>query len=108
MNSQKQKRSRTYARNRAFSRKGNEKIYESDIAFFLKLTIIVLLGTVWLKFNQPFNLANIVLTALPIGTILGLFVVSKFERFQADRKIWYSVLLVITIISYFEDAGFVI
>jgi hypothetical protein len=52
MASQKNKE-RTYARNRKFSRKGNEKIYERDSTYLLKLVVVILLGTFWLKFSQP-------------------------------------------------------
>ena len=77
---QKQKRPRTYARNRAavISRSGNEKIFESDGTYLLKLVAFVLLGTLWLKFSQPIV------------------------------WIWYAILIVVTIICYFVPAGIVI
>jgi len=34
-----------------------------------------------------------------------LFIVSKFEKFQYDRKIWYAILILVTIVSYFLPAG---
>lgn len=99
---------RTYARNRAVSRKGRENIYESDSTFLLKLVLVLLLGTFWLKFSQPLTVGDFVLSGIPLGLIVGVLIVGKFEHFQFDRKIWYVVLLVTTLISYFVPAGIVI
>jgi len=106
----KQKRPRTYARNRAasISRRGYEKVFESDGTYFLKLVVCVLLGTFWLKFAQPIAWGGLVFNAIPIGLMVGLLLVHRFEKFQSDRKIWYAILVVITIISYFAPAGIVI
>jgi hypothetical protein len=106
----KQKRPRTYARNRASSvtRAGREKIFESDGTYFLKLVVFVLLGTLWLKFAQPVTWLGLPMGGIPIGLLVGLLLVSKFEKYQADRKIWYAILLVVTIICYFVPAGIVI
>ena len=107
MASQKNKE-RTYARNRKLSRKGNEKIYERDSTYLLKLVVVILLGTFWLKFSQPLHFFGLALNAVPIGLILGLFLVSRLEHFQFNRKIWYALLFVVTIVSYFLPAGIVI
>lgn len=107
---QKQKRPRTYARNRAasISRRRYEKIYETDSTYFLKLVICVLLGTLWLKFAQPVSWLGLPVNGIPAGTLIGLVLVNRFEKFQADRKIWYAILLVVSIICYFVPAGIVI
>lgn len=107
---QKQKRPRTYARNRnaSISRRGYEKVYESDSTYFLKLVVFVLLGTFWLKFAQPIVWLGIPLGGIPIGMLIGVLMVRRFERYQNDRKIWYAILLVVTIISHFVPAGVVI
>jgi len=100
---------RTYARNRRlYSRKGYEKLFETDSEFFLKLIICVLLATFWLKFGQPFTLGAVRITAIPVGLLFGLIVVNRFEHFQSDRKIWYAILVVVGILSYFVPAGIVI
>lgn len=99
---------RTYARNRLFSRKGNEASYESDGTYVLKLVLVLLLGMLWLRFTEPLVLGGAVLTGIPLGLILGGLFVSKFEHFQYDRKIWYAILVVATLISYFLPAGIVI
>ena len=107
---QKPKRPRTYARNRAavISRSGNEKIFESDGTYLLKLVAFVLLGTLWLKFSQPIVWMNIPMSGIPVGLFIGLLLVNRFEKYQVDRKIWYAILIVVTIICYFVPAGIVI
>jgi len=106
----KQKQPRTYARNRAtaVSRRGYEKVFETDSRYFLKLVIFVILGTLWLKFAQPVSWLGVPLNGIPLGLVVGVLIVNKFEKYQADRKIWYAILLVVTIICYFVPAGIVI
>ena len=101
-------RPRTYARNRAFSRRGYEKIFESDGQFFLKLVAYILLATFWIKFGQPLSWFGFTLYAVPVGLVVGLILVRRFEKFQSDRKIWYAVLIVVGIISSIMPAGIVI
>lgn len=107
---EKQKHSRTYARNRAatVSRRGYEKVVESDSTYFLKLVLCVLLGTLWLKFGQPISIQGVPLGGIPAGFLVGLILVNRFEKLQSDRKIWYATLIVVTIICYFVPAGIVI
>lgn len=106
----KQTQSRAYARNRmaTVSRTGREKIFESDGTYFLKLVVFVLLGTFWLKFGQPIVWLGLPINGIPVGILIGLLLVSRFEKYQSDRKIWYAILLVVGIISYFVPAGIVI
>lgn len=106
----KQKRPRTYARNRAaaVSRRGYEKVFESDGTYFLKLVVVVLLGTFWLKFAQPMSWLGVPLNGIPVGFLVGLILVNRFEKIQSDRKIWYAILIIVTILSYFVPAGIVL
>jgi len=104
----KKNRPRTYARNRSFSRRGYEKLFETDGEYLLKLILCVLLGTFWLKFKQPLMIADFALNALPVGLFGGLLLVSQIEKFQSDRKIWYAILIIVGIISYYEPAGIII
>lgn len=106
MANKKQKRPRTYARNRP--RYYKEKIYESDSAYFLKLVIFALMGTFWVKFAQPIEWLGVPIGGVPVGLIVGLILVRRYEKYQSNRKIWYAILLVITIISHFVPAGIVI
>ena len=110
MAKQKQKRPRTYARNRAasVSRRGYEKIVESDGTYFLKLVFVVLVVTLWLKFKTPVEWAGILFNGVPVGMLVGLICVNRFEKLQSDRKIWYAILVIVAIISYFVPAGIVI
>ena len=86
----------------------HERVFESDSTYFLKLVVVVLLGTLWLKFAEPFMLGPLQFTAIPLGIIVGFLVVRAFEHHQEDRKIWYAVLLVVGVISYFVPAGIIV
>lgn len=109
MTANKKPRPRTYARNRAFSRRGHEKIYETDSWYFLKLVTVLLVGTFWLKFQTPLILAGLVpINGLPVGLLIGVILVSKFEPLQMNRRIWYAILVVATVVTYFLPAGVVI
>lgn len=108
MASKQKARPRTYARNRSFSRRGYEKIFESDGEYLLKLIVCVLLGSFWIKFSEPISWMGMSLFAIPVGLAVGLLIVSQFEKFQSDRKIWYAVIIIVGVISYFVPAGIVI
>lgn len=78
---------------------------ETDGMYILKLVIVIILGTFWLKFHTPLTLGLIPLAGIPIGAMIGVVLVRYHERLQTDRKIWYAVLLVVTILTYFSPAG---
>ena len=98
------------ARNRVatMTKKQYDRVFESDGTYFLKLVVFTLLGTLWLKFGQPMTWLGMPVNGLPLGMLIGLLLVVKFEKYQSDRKIWYAILLVVTIICYFVPAGIVI
>ena len=100
-------RHRTYARNRAATAV-KRQVVESDGTYFLKLIIVVILGTLWLKLAQPLTWQGIPFGGFPLGAALGLVGISLIEKNQTDRKIWYAVLIIVTIVSYFVPAGIVI
>lgn len=105
----KKPRPRTYARNRAsVSRTGRVLIAEPDSTYFLKLVVVVILGTLWIKLANPLSLNGMPLGGIPLGLIVGLVGIRLFEKNPFDRKIWYAVLIVIAVISYFVPAGIVI
>lgn len=81
---------------------------EPDGIYLLKLVSVVLLGTFWLKFADPVSFGGIAFAGVPIGLLFGLWLVGRYEHFQSDRKIWYAILIVVTIISYFVPAGILI
>ncbi|HEY1085413.1 MAG TPA: hypothetical protein VGE34_01665 [Candidatus Saccharimonadales bacterium] len=86
----------------------HERLFESDSTYFLKLVVVFLMGTLWLKFHVPFSWMGVTFTALPLGLLIGLLVVRAFEHHQEDRKIWYAVLLFVSVVSLFGPAGIVI
>lgn len=98
-------RPRTYSRNRAVSRSGREMSFETDGVFLLKLVVCVLLGMFWLKFAAPLRLGPLAFGAVPLGALVGLLLVHVVEKHQSDRKIWYAVLVVVTIVSFFYPTG---
>lgn len=85
-----------------------ERVFESDGTYLLKLVAFVLLGTLWLKFHTVVTWMGIPLTGVPVGLLIGLLLVNRFEKYQEDRKIWYAILIVVTIICYFAPAGIVL
>jgi hypothetical protein len=89
-------------------RKIYQPIVEADSTYLLKLVVVVILGTFWLKFHAPLQWGGVHISALPVGVIAGLLLVKLYEKYQADRKIWYAVLLVVGIVSYFVPAGIVL
>jgi|TARA_B100001245_G_scaffold236022_1_gene225399 hypothetical protein len=104
----KKPRHRTYARNRIRRSNGSYRLTEGDGVYFLKLIIVVLLGTLWLKLATPLSWNGIPVAAFPLGALLALVVIRVFEKNQLDRKIWFAVLVIVTILSYFVPAGIVI
>lgn len=86
----------------------HERVFETDSTYFLKLVVVALLGTLWLKLEQPLTWLGILITAIPLGIVLGFLLVRYLEPYQTDRKIWYAVLLVIGIVSYFLPAGIIV
>jgi NhaP-type Na+/H+ or K+/H+ antiporter len=106
MTQRKQKRAK--AKNQPDRVSVRERVFETDSTYFLKLVVFTLLGTLWLKFQQPVVWLGLPLGGLPLGFLAGLLLVRYFEKYQADRKIWYAILLVVTIVCYFVPAGIVL
>ena len=82
-------------------------INESDGAYFLKLVLYVVLGSLWIKFAVPVEIGSFVVSGVPFGLFLGL-VIASHDHFQVDRKIEYAILILMTILTYFLPAGIVI
>lgn len=104
---------RTYARNRNkssefFSRKGRERIYENDSAFFLKLVIFVILSALWLRLKEPLEFGVLSVQAVPVGLLVALLLVLRFEKYQFNRKIWYVTLILMAVLSSFTPVGVMI
>lgn len=103
----KKQRARTYGRNRP--RHGRPlRFKDGDAMYFLKLVIVVIFATLWIKFKAPMSWGAVPLTAFPLGAFMAFVAVKLFERDQYNRKIWFAVLVMVTILSYFVPAGIVI
>lgn len=112
MASKKQK-TRTYGRNRSkssefFSRKGKERQYERDGAFFLKLVVFIILSALWIRLQVPLEIGPFVVQAIPAGLVIALLLVLKIEKYQFNRKIWYATLILMAILTSFTPVGVVI
>ena len=109
MSENQKRKSRTYARNRTrLNRRGFEKNPERDSVFLLKLFLCVLAGSFWIKFSGVLQIAGVFLAGLPFGAILAIFLISKFEKRSENRKIFYAVILICAILSYFLPVGIVV
>lgn len=90
----------------AKQKKKTKKAAESDSAYFLKLILFFILGTLWVRLLDvqigPFEHVS-----LPIGLIIGL-VFASHDHFQIDRKIEFAVLLAATFISFYLPVGITI
>jgi hypothetical protein len=69
--------------------KKSPKTVEYDGVFVLKLTLYVILGSLWVKITKTGTNLDI---PLPIGLAIGIFFTSH-EHFKIDRKIEYAVLV---------------
>lgn len=107
MAQQKQKTNakKTSSRIAVASRARYDRVFESDGTYLLKLVTFVLLGTLWLSFKQPVSWMDLPIAGIPVGMLIGLLLVNRFEKHQEDRKIWYAILIIVTLISYFARAG---
>lgn len=88
-------------------KKSSKETPEPDSTYFLKLVLFVILGTLWIKLSDPLLIGPFMVSGIPIGLFIGL-IFAAHEHFQVDRKLEYTVLLLMTIVSYFLPAGIVI
>lgn len=72
----------------------------SDSAYFLKLIVFVILGSLWVKATdgQSWQIP------IPVGFIIGLLLASH-EHFRIDRKIEYAVLLISMFVGFWLPIG---
>jgi hypothetical protein len=71
-----------------------------DGVYLLKLSLYVILGSMWIKISNQDGLS----LPIPIGFIIGL-VFASHEHFRIDRKIEYAALLVAMLVGYFAPYG---
>lgn len=72
---------------------------EVDSIYFLKLVVILVLGSCWLRI-----IGDGFVIPLPAGLLIGL-VLLRNERFKIDKKIEYALLLVAAFISFWLPIG---
>lgn len=58
---------------------------ETDSAYFLKILLYFILGTIWVKYNGY--------VVFPIGLIVGVLF-TRSDHFAIDRKIEYAILII--------------
>lgn len=74
---------------------------EQDSVYFLKLTLYLIVGSLWFKVSDG---AGTFQLPIPVGLIIGLIFASH-EHFQIDRKIEYAVLLLAAFIGFWAPFG---
>lgn len=109
----KAQKTRTYSRNRTksselFTRKGKERFYERESAFFLKLVVFLVLSAFWLRMENPIALGSMEIKAVPVGLVIALLLVLKIEKYQFNRKIWYTALILMAVLTSFTPVGIII
>jgi len=72
-----------------------------DGEFLLKLTLYVILGSLWVKITKEGTDLSL---PIPIGLIIGLFFATH-EHFKIDRKIEYAVLVVAALFGFLAPFG---
>lgn len=72
---------------------------EADSMYFLKLVVLLVLGSFWLRIA-----GDGYLLPLPLGLIAGVTLLRN-ERFKVDKKIEYALLLVAAFISFWLPLG---
>lgn len=87
----------------AKQKRKSKKASESDSAYFLKLVLFFLLGTLWVRLINV-NIGPFEHFSLPAGLLIGI-VFASHEHFQIDRKVEYAILLGATFISFYLPVG---
>ena len=63
---------------------------ETDNAYFLKILIYFVLGTIWIKVNGY--------VIFPVGLLLGILV-AQHDHFAIDRKVEYAILIIAAVLG---------
>ncbi len=63
---------------------------ETDNAYFLKILIYFVLGTIWVKANGY--------VVFPVGLVLGV-IIAQHDHFAIDRKVEYAILIVAAVLG---------
>lgn len=71
-----------------------------DMIYFLKLTVYLILGSLWVKITD----GQTTQLPIPVGFMLGL-VMASHDRVQLDRKIGFAVLLIAMLVGFWAPFG---
>jgi hypothetical protein len=71
-----------------------------DMVYLLKLTVYLILGSIWVKVTD----GQTTQFPIPAGFLMGLLLVSH-DRVQIDRKIGFAVLLIAMLIGFWAPFG---
>ncbi|HEX9153188.1 MAG TPA: hypothetical protein VF809_00015 [Candidatus Saccharimonadales bacterium] len=82
------------------SKQANNSGSTFDGVYLLKMTLYLLMGSIWVKISSGSDVG----VPIPIGLIIGL-AFTLHERFQIDRKIEYAILLAAMLFGYFAPYG---
>lgn len=76
------------------------RLAQSDNAYFLKLVLYIILGSMWVKVSdgQTWQIP------IPVGFLFGLLLASH-DHFKIDRKIEYAVLLISMLVGFWAPIG---
>ena len=82
--------------------KTKSKITDSsvDMVYFLKLTVYLILGSLWLKITD----GQTTQIPIPVGFFIGL-ALAAHDHVQLDRKIGFAVLLIAMLVGFWAPFG---
>ncbi len=81
-------------------RKQKPSTSNTDSSFFLKLVILVILGSMWIKVSSTDSWQ----LPIPLGLVGGIYLVSK-DKVKQDRKLGYAVLLIAMLVGFWAPIG---
>lgn len=71
-----------------------------DMVYFLKLTVYLVLGSLWVKVTD----GQTTQIPIPAGFLIGL-VLASHDNVQLDRKIGFAVLLIAMLVGFWAPFG---
>lgn len=72
---------------------------QDDNFYLLKLVLLLILGSQWIRLTKGSNTIPI-----PLGLIIGI-IFARTEKFPIDRKIEYAILLLSAFIAFWLPIG---
>jgi hypothetical protein len=74
---------------------------ELDGIYLLKLVMILVVGSMWVRFVSEGHRYQI---PIPVGLLIGLVFVMR-EKYKVDRKIDYALLLLAMFVGFWTQVG---